>query len=144
MLAQAYTAKENKPAAIAELDELREGRRPQSRLDQAARQTPGRGRKQEGSRRRPRAPELHLPDGSRISIRSLGTLWFDQGNAKGAIQEFGAVAAYKPIDPARAHYDLARAYHLNHQDRAGQRRITVGFGSRPGLPAGPKTLAGAE
>ena len=50
----------------------------------------------------------------------------------------------KPIDPAQAHYDLARAYMLNQTGREGEGRIAGGAGSRPGLPAGPKTIAGIE
>jgi len=45
----------------------------------------------------------------------LGELWFDQGNAAGAAREFRAELAYKPIDAAQAHYDLALAYNAEHQ-----------------------------
>ena len=41
--------------------------------------------------------------------QELGGLWLEQGNAAGAVREFRAVVARNPIDPAQAHYDLARA-----------------------------------
>ena len=40
--------------------------------------------------------------------RSLGDLWLEQGNVKGAIREFEAVLARNPLDPAQAHFDLAQ------------------------------------
>ena len=72
--------------------------------------------------------------------QQLGTLWFEQGNAKGAVQEFGAVAAYKPIDPARAHYDLARAYHLNHQDEQAKDELLSALEAAPGYRQAQKLL----
>ncbi|MBK5294257.1 MAG: tetratricopeptide repeat protein [Acidobacteriia bacterium] len=42
--------------------------------------------------------------------RRLGELWLAQKNFPGAIREFGAVVALRPVDKAAAHYNLARAY----------------------------------
>ena len=39
--------------------------------------------------------------------RRLGDLWFDQKNYKGAIREYGAVLALKPLDRVSAEYGLA-------------------------------------
>jgi Flp pilus assembly protein TadD len=45
----------------------------------------------------------------------LGGLWLDEGNTAGAIAEYRALVSNHPVDPAQAHYDLARAYHRNSQ-----------------------------
>jgi tetratricopeptide (TPR) repeat protein len=42
--------------------------------------------------------------------RHLGDLWFAQHNFTGAIREYTAVLAMKPLDQASAQFDLARAY----------------------------------
>lgn len=42
--------------------------------------------------------------------RQLGGLWLAQGNAAGAVREYNAVLAMKPLDRAAAEYDAARAY----------------------------------
>ena len=70
----------------------------------------------------------------------LGTLWFDQGNAQGAIREFRAVAAYKPIDPARAHYDLARAYRANNQIEQAKDELLAALETAPGYRQAQKLL----
>ena len=45
----------------------------------------------------------------------LGGLWLDEGNTAGAVREFRALVSNRPVDPAQAHYDLARAYNRNRQ-----------------------------
>jgi len=70
----------------------------------------------------------------------LGNLWFDQGNAKGAVREFAAVVDYKPIDPARAHYDLARAYHLAHEDEKAKDELVAALETAPGYRQAQKLL----
>ena len=54
--------------------------------------------------------------------QTLGTLLLDLGKPAGAVREFHAVVANKPIDPAQAHYDLARAYHLRQGKRKRRRK----------------------
>jgi hypothetical protein len=49
--------------------------------------------------------------------RQLGALWLAQGNAAGAVREYAAVLALKPLDVASAQFDLAKAY-LAAGDRA--------------------------
>jgi len=71
---------------------------------------------------------------------SLGDLWFTQGNATGAIREFGAVVAHNPVDPAKAHYDLARAYHLNHQDEQSKDELLAALETAPGYRQAQKLL----
>jgi tetratricopeptide (TPR) repeat protein len=42
--------------------------------------------------------------------RQLGALWLAQGNAAGAVREYTAVMALKPLDMASAQFDVAKAY----------------------------------
>ena len=40
----------------------------------------------------------------------MGALWLAQGNAVGAVREYSAVLALKPLDMASAEFDVAKAY----------------------------------
>jgi Flp pilus assembly protein TadD len=42
--------------------------------------------------------------------RELGKLYLAQGNNAGALREYEAVVAMKPLDKAQAEYDVAKAY----------------------------------
>ena len=135
-LAEAYLAKGDKAAAIDELERYVHKRRAQSRDHQAA----GRqlltdaGNKKEAAAVLdrlnfiyPMDPELH---------QRLGALWLDEGNAAGAIREFRRRGGASPAStPPQAHYDLARAYHLNHQTDEAQDELLAALEAAPGLPA---------
>ena len=75
--------------------------------------------------------ELHI---------KLGALWLDLKNAPGAIREFQAIAGHNPADPAQAHYDLARAYHLNRQDSLAIDELLSSLEAAPGFRAAQKLL----
>jgi tetratricopeptide (TPR) repeat protein len=139
LLAQAYTAKENKPAAMAELERYLKagGRNPESIL-QAAKLLDAAGRKKDAAAALDRLNVIYPMDYQQHQM--LGSLWFDQGNAKGAIREFAAVADYKPIDPARAHYDLARAYNLNHETEKAKDELILALETAPGYRQAQKLL----
>jgi tetratricopeptide (TPR) repeat protein len=139
MLAQAYTAKENKPAATAELERYvkRGGRNPET-IKLLAKQLQEAGNKKEAAAVLDRLNFIYPMD--RDAHQTLGTLWFDQGNAAGAIREFGAVVAGKPTDPARAHFDLARAYHLNKQTEQAKDELLSALETAPGYRQAQKLL----
>jgi tetratricopeptide (TPR) repeat protein len=139
MLAQAYLAKENKPAAIAELDRYVKagGRNPES-IKLLAKNLEEAGKKKEAAAVLDRLNYIYLMD--RDAHQELGTLWFDQGNASGAVREFGAVVASKPVDPARAHFDLARAYHLNKQNDQAKEELLAALETAPGYRQAQKLL----
>ena len=126
--------KSNKPAAIAELERyIKIGGRDPSTLEVAGQRLTGR-RQQAGSRRGAGPRELYLSHG-RTEHQQLGLLWLDLNNTAGAIREFQAVLARDPIDPAQAHYDLARAYVQNHQPEQAKDELIacleVAAGFRP-------------
>jgi Flp pilus assembly protein TadD len=72
--------------------------------------------------------------------QKLGELWLDQGNAAGAAREFRAELAYKPIDPAQAHFDLARAYNENHQTEQSKDELILALEIAPGFKPAQKLL----
>ena len=47
---------------------------------------------------------------------------------------------YKPIDPARAHYDLARAYNLNHETEKAKDELIAALETAPGYRQAQKLL----
>jgi tetratricopeptide (TPR) repeat protein len=113
-LAQAYLAKQNKPAAIDELERYTKiGGRDPSTLESLASDLQAEGNEKEAAAVLDRVNYIYPMDGT--EHQQLGLLWLDLKNTAGAIREFQAVLARDPIDPAQAHYDLARAYVQNHQ-----------------------------
>jgi tetratricopeptide (TPR) repeat protein len=79
----------------------------------------------------PMVPEEH---------QRLGALWLDLGNNTGAIREFQAVIARNPIDPAQAHYDLARAYKANHQVEQAKDEVLASLEIAQGFKPAQKLL----
>ena len=118
-LANAYFAKQNKPAAVAELQRyMKAGGRDPATLRTLATELEAEGNKKEAAAVLERINYIYPMDGSQH--KELGMLLLDQNDLPGAIREFQAVVARDPIDPAEAHYNLARAYNLNHQTREGE------------------------
>jgi tetratricopeptide (TPR) repeat protein len=145
-LATAYLAKENKPAAIGELERYVHagGRNPDSikKLGQLLEEA---GRKKDAADILDRLNDIYPMDGE--LHQRLGSLWLDLGNGSGAVREYGAVLAFHPIDPAQAHYDLARAYRLNHQSDKAQDECLAALEIAPGFRPAQKLLlelTGAE
>ena len=141
MLAEAYLAKGDKPAAIAELQRYAKigGRNPES-LKQLATLLEEAGPQDRG-RRRAGPPELHLSrwidDAASAAWATCGST---QDNAKGAIREFAAVLAKNPLDPAQAHFDLARAYHAGKQDEQAKDELLAALEAAPGFRPAQKLL----
>jgi len=79
----------------------------------------------------PMIPEQH---------QRLGDLWLDLGNAPGAIREFQAVLARNPIDPAQAHYDLARAWNADHQPEQAKDEVLAALEIAQGFKPAQKLL----
>ena len=138
-LASAYMAKDDKPAAIGELERYVKagGRNPDS-IKLLAKQLEDAGRKKEAADVLNRLNYIYPLDND--AHQTLGTLWMDQGNLAGAIREFHAVVAHNPIDPARSHYDLARAYQLNHEPEQAKDELLTALETAPGYRPAQKLL----
>ncbi len=139
LVATAQIAKGNKPAAIEEL--LRwvhaGGRNPDSILLLGQMLTDA-NRKKEAAEILERLNDIY-PEAPGLHAK-LGTLLFDAGNAPGAVREFKSAVVSNPIDTAQAHYDLARAYHLNHQDDQAKDELLSALEVAPGFRPAQKLL----
>jgi tetratricopeptide (TPR) repeat protein len=70
----------------------------------------------------------------------LGSLLLEQNDPKDAIREFDAIVLHNPIDPAQSHYDLARAYNLNHQIDQAKDELYAALEAAPGFKPAQKLL----
>ncbi len=70
----------------------------------------------------------------------LGDLWFAQNNIDGAIREYQAVLAGKPIDPATAHFNLARAYRRAGRPENARDEVLLSLEAAPGYRPAQKML----
>ena len=138
-LANAYLAKDDKAAAIDELERyVKVGGRDPVTIKLLAKQLEDAGNKKEAAAVLERLNYIYPVD--RDLHMELGSLLLDQSSPAGAIREFNAVVAANPIDPAQAHYDLARAYHLNHQDELAKDELLASLEAAPGFRAAQKLL----
>jgi tetratricopeptide (TPR) repeat protein len=79
----------------------------------------------------PLDPELH---------DNLGGLYAKLGNKKGAITEFNALVAMKPVDLAGAHLKLAKAYRANNQTEEATNQVFLALEVAPGYKEAQKVL----
>jgi cellulose synthase operon protein C len=139
LLADAYEGKGDKKAATAELEQYVKagGRNPES-IKKAAKLLEEAGNKKEAAAILERLNFIYPMDSP--AHQELGTLLLEQGNTAGAVREFHAVVANKPIDPAQAHYNLARAYHLNKEDEKAKDELLAALETAPGFRQAQKLL----
>lgn len=138
-LADAYLAKGDKASAAAELERYaRKGGRDPDSLKKLATLLEDLGRKKEAAAALnrlnyiyPRDEELH---------RRLGELWLTLGEVDGAVREFQALVAMKPLDRAASHYSLAKAYRgANRLDKARE-EVLLSLEAAPGYRPAQKLL----
>jgi cellulose synthase operon protein C len=145
-VARSYLAKDDKAAAARELERyMRAGGRDPELLKILAARLTEEGRKKEAAEALERLNVIYPMDNQQHA--SLGALLLDQGDFKGAIREFAAVVAHKPIDPAEAHYQLARGYYLDRQTDKAQDELLVALEAAPSYRPAQKLLlelSGAE
>ncbi len=143
LLAQAHEAKGDKKAALAELQRYvkRGGRNPES-IKKAAKLLEESGNKAEAAAVLDRLNFIYPMDSR--AHQMLGSLLLEQGKPAGAVREFGAVVANKPDDPAQAHYDLARAYHLNKETEKAKDELLAALETAPGFRQAQKLLLELE
>jgi tetratricopeptide (TPR) repeat protein len=76
--------------------------------------------------------------------RKLGTLWLAQGNNAGAVREFQAVLAMKPLDMASAEFDVARAYYAEGDKAKAEESVLASLEAAPGFKPAQKLLLEIE
>ena len=72
--------------------------------------------------------------------RRLGQLYLGLGDHTGAIREFRAAAAEKPLDRAATYYDLARAYYAARQIDKAEEHLFESLEAAPGYRPAQKLL----
>jgi len=139
MLAQAYEAKGDKAAAMAELERyVKAGGREPATLKKDAKLLEEAGRKKEAAAVLDRLNYIYPMDNE--VHQQLGELDLALGNTGGAVRELHSVAVHNPIDPAKAHYELARAYQLNHQTEKAKDEVLAALETAPGYRQAQKLL----
>jgi tetratricopeptide (TPR) repeat protein len=139
ILAKAYLETNNKPAAMAELERYVKigGRNPET-IKKLAKMLVEAGRKKDAADVLARLNYIYPLDNEAHQL--LGSFWLEQGNASGAMREFRAVVAHNPIDPAEAHYDLARALNSNHQSDQAKDELFTALEAAPGYRPAQRLL----
>lgn len=138
-LADAHLARNEKPAAMAELDRYaRAGGRDPELLKKLAALLEEAGRKQQAADALERLNYIY-PGDEELHGR-LGSLWLEAGNLEGAIREYRAALARGPIDPAAAHYNLARAYRQAKRDGDARDELLLALEAAPGFRPAQKLL----
>ncbi|MGA2275571.1 MAG: tetratricopeptide repeat protein [Bryobacteraceae bacterium] len=145
-LAKAYLAKGDKAAAVDQLEGyVHAGGRDPDTIMLLAKELAAAGNRKEAAAVLERLNYIYPMRSEQHQL--LGELWLEQDNSGGAIREFQARLAAKPIDMAGAHYDLARAFNLNHQTEAARNELIDAMEIAPGFRPAQKLLlqlSGAE
>ena len=76
--------------------------------------------------------------------RKLGGLWLAQGNNAGAVREYSAVLAMKPLDMATAQFDVARAYYAAGDKAKAEESVLASLEAAPGFKPAQKLLLEIE
>ena len=139
VLADAWLAKGDKKSAAAELERYARtgGKNPDS-LKLLARLLEEQGRPKDAIQALsrinyvyPRDEELH---------RHLGDLLLTAGDAQGAVREFRALVAMKPLDQAASYFSLARAYRSAGQREEAMEQVLLSLEAAPSYRPAQKLL----
>ncbi len=74
----------------------------------------------------------------------LGELWLAQGNDAGAVREYSAVLAMKPLDRASAEFNVARAYMAEGDRTKAEESVLAALETAPGYRPAQKLLLEIE
>ena len=137
--ADAFIQLKNKPAAIDELEHYAKvgGREPET-LKKLATLLAEAGRPSDAAAALDRLNYINPVDED--LHRRLGDLWFAQNNIDGAIREYQAVVAGKPVDIAAAHFNLAKAYRSANRLDGAREELLSALEAAPGYRAAQKML----
>jgi tetratricopeptide (TPR) repeat protein len=76
--------------------------------------------------------------------RKLGALWLAQRNNAGAVREYSAVLAMKPLDMASAKFDVAKAYFAAGDKAKAEENVLASLEAAPGYKPAQKLLLEIE
>jgi tetratricopeptide (TPR) repeat protein len=138
-LANAYMAKKDTPKAMEQLKKYAEigGRNPDT-LDQLAAMEEDAGDKRAAAATLEKINYIYLRDEK--EHQKLANLDMELGNAAGAVLEYQAVLALKPVDPAGTHFSLAKAYQAEHKNTQAMDEVLSSLEIAPGFRDAQKLL----
>ena len=137
--AEAFIATNNKAAATAELERYaKAGGRNPAALKKLATLLEEAGRPVDAAKALDRLTYI-FPVDQEVHQR-LGGLWLEQGNREGAIREFSAALASKPLDLAASHYNLARAYRSADRPADAKEQLVLALEAAPGFRPAQRML----
>jgi tetratricopeptide (TPR) repeat protein len=138
-LSEAYLAKGDKAKAMAELESYSKigGRNPET-LKQLATLESDAGRKPEAAAALERLNLIYPRD--EAAHKKLGELYMDLQKPDPAAREFRAELAAAPVDPAGAHYELARALQASHHLDEAREEVLSALEVAPGFKPAQKLL----
>ncbi|MEQ1885714.1 MAG: tetratricopeptide repeat protein [Bryobacteraceae bacterium] len=138
-LAQAYKAKGDKAKETAELERYSKvGGRDPELLKQLATLQTEQGRKKDAAATLERLNLIYLEDDA--AHVQLGNLYLDLKEGPGAVREYQAVLAGKPVDVAGAHYGLAQAFVLAKRTDDAREEVISALEAAPGFKPAQKLL----
>src|SRR5579862_9037274 len=139
LLADAYTAKGDKDDARKQLEKYNEvGGRDPKLVERLAKLEVEAGDPKKAAAALDRLNYIY-PEDQELHKR-LGDLWLAQNNVPGAIREYQALLALKPLDQATSHYQLAEAYRkANRMDQARD-EVLLALEAAPGFKPAQKLL----
>jgi tetratricopeptide (TPR) repeat protein len=139
-LSDAYLAKGNKPAAIAQLERYSTigGRSPYLIKKLASLQAEA-GKKREAAESLSRLLYIYPVEDQDLHQR-LGDLWMDLGTSDKAILEYQSVLALHPADQAQAHYNLARAFQAAKRVSEAKEEVLLSLEAAPDFRPAQKML----
>jgi len=138
-LATAYTEKGDKAKATAELETYAKvgGRNPGTLKKLADLQTEA-GRKKDAVATLEKLNLIYLED--EAAHQKEGELYLELGDSAKAVREFQTILAGKPVDPAGAHYQLARALQMAKRNAEAQEEVFAALETAPGFKPAQKLL----
>ncbi len=139
LLADAYLAKGDKAKAMAQLEKYSSiGGRSSELIKKLATLQEEAGKKKEAAASLQRLNYIYPFDEE--LHRRLGDLWLQQGNTRGAVAEYTAVIASKPLDQAASRFNLARALQSDHRTEDAKEQLLLALEAAPGFKPAQRLL----
>ncbi|HXA67328.1 MAG TPA: tetratricopeptide repeat protein [Bryobacteraceae bacterium] len=139
LMADAYTAKEDKVSARKELEQYNQvGGRSPLLIKRLATLEEEAGDPKKAAAVLDRLNYIY-PEDQELHKR-LGDLWLAQNNLPGAIREYQAVLATKPLDQAAAHYQLASALQKANRIDEAREQVLLSLEAAPGYKPAQRLL----
>jgi tetratricopeptide (TPR) repeat protein len=139
LMSDAYLAKGDKASARKELEKFNQvGGRSPLLIKRLATMQEEAGETKKAAATLDRLNYIY-PEDQELHKR-LGDLWLAQSNVPGAIREFSAAVALKPLDQATAHYQLAQAYRMANRIEEARDQVLISLEAAPGFKPAQKLL----